>query len=165
MIPEAQAIQRLGPIAFYMQERGNSFIRADEVMNLFARHNIPFKVFLPADLKGQDVEGFDVVVVFAKGDPAMVERINTLAAHGKTIVVVDARGASPWQTHESVRVNEHTVSYAVGTGKILVLSEPVTDPEALFDRPTIAELAVYFAGPGADGGVAALTVSEMAGKA
>jgi hypothetical protein len=101
----------------------------DEAMNLLARHNIPFKVFLPTDLTGEAVEGFDVVVVFAKGDHAVFERIGNLAAHGKTVVVVDAHGTYPWQTHEAVRVNEHTVSFAVGNGKVFELSEPVTDPE------------------------------------
>ena len=32
-IPEAQAVQRLGPLAFQMQARGNSFARLPEVMN------------------------------------------------------------------------------------------------------------------------------------
>ena len=102
---------------------------SDEVMNLLARHNIPFKVFLPADLKAGDFESFDLVVVFAKGDRAAFERIGSLAARGKTVVVLDAHGTYPWQTHEPVRVNEHTVSYAVGKGKLLELSEPVADPE------------------------------------
>ncbi len=101
---------------------------SDEVMNLLARHNIPFKVFLPNDLK-VDFEGFDLVVVFAKGDRAAFERIVSLAARGKTVVVVDVHGTYPWQTHEAVRVNEHTLSFAVGNGKVLELSEPVTDPE------------------------------------
>jgi len=102
---------------------------SDEVMNLLARHNIPFKVLLPGDLKEESVESFDAVVVFAKGDHAAFERISNLAARGKTVVVVDAHGTYPWQTHEPVRVNEHTVSYAVGNGKVLELSEPVADPE------------------------------------
>ncbi len=102
---------------------------SDEVMNLMARHNIPFKVFLPSDLKEEGVESFDVVVVFAKGDHAAFERIGSLAARGKTVVVVNAHGAYPWQAHERVRVNEHTVSYAIGNGKVLELSEPVADPE------------------------------------
>ena len=102
---------------------------SDEVMNLLARHNIPFKVLLPSDLKEEGVENFDVVVVFAKGDHAAFDRMGNLAARGKTIVVVDAHGKYAWQTHESVRVNEHTVSYAVGNGKVLELSQPVADPE------------------------------------
>jgi protein-tyrosine-phosphatase len=102
---------------------------SDEVMNLLARHNIPFKVLLPTDLKAEEVESFDVVVMFAMGDRAAFDQIDNLAAHGKTVVVVDAHGRYPWQTHEAVRVNEHTVSFAVGKGKVLELSEPVTDPE------------------------------------
>jgi len=103
---------------------------SDEVLNLLARHNIPFKVFLPTNLKEEDVDASDVVVVFAKGDHAAFERIRDLGADGKTVVVVNAHGMYPWQTHDAVRVNEHTVSYAIGNGKILELSEPVTDPEA-----------------------------------
>lgn len=101
----------------------------DEVMNLLARHNIPFTVFLPSDLKVEKFAAFDVVVVFAKRDQTAYKRISMLADHGKTVVVVDAHGKYPWQTHEAVRVNEHTVSYAVGKGKLLELSEPVADPE------------------------------------
>ena len=101
----------------------------DEVMNLLARHNIPFKVFLPSDLRVENFAAFDVVVVFAKRDQTAYKRIGNLAARGKTVVVVDAHGTYPWQTHEPVRVNEHTVSFAVGTGKVLELSEPVIDPE------------------------------------
>jgi hypothetical protein len=102
---------------------------SDEVMNLLARHNIPFKVFLPSDLRAENSAAFDVVVLFAKRDQTAYKRIANLADQGKTVVVVDAHGAYPWQTHEAVRVNEHTVSYAVGKGKVLELSEPVADPE------------------------------------
>jgi hypothetical protein len=102
---------------------------SDEVMNLLARHNIPFKVFLPSDLRAENSAAFDVVVLFAKRDQTAYKRIANLADRGKTVVVVDAHGAYPWQTHEAVRVNEHTVSYAVGKGKVLELSEPVADPE------------------------------------
>lgn len=101
----------------------------DEVMNLLARHNIPFTVFLPSDLKVEKFAAFDVVVVFAKRDQTAYKRISMLADHGKTVVIVDAHGMYPWQTQKAVRVNEHTVSYAVGKGKVLELSEPVADPE------------------------------------
>ena len=120
-----QGLEAVANVAVVVDELDTS----DEVMNLLARHNIPFKVFLPTDLKEEDVESFDVVVVFAKGDRVAFDRIGNLAALGKTVVVVDAHGTYPWQTHEAVRVNEHTVSYAVGNGKVLELSEPVADPE------------------------------------
>ena len=98
-------------------------------MNLLARHNIPFKVLRPADLRSQDLHAFDLLVVFAKPDQATSQRIIELATQGKTLVIVEAHGASPWQNGNPVRLNEHTVSYAVGKGKVLELSEPVTDPE------------------------------------
>ena len=102
---------------------------SDEAMNLMARHNIPFKVLLPADLKSGDLEAFNVVVVFAKPDKGASQRIADLAAHGKTVVLVEAHGSYPWQNRDAVRLNEHAVAYAVGDGKVLELSEPVTDPE------------------------------------
>jgi hypothetical protein len=102
---------------------------SDEPMNLLARHNIPFKVLKPADLKSDDLEGFDVLVVFAKPDRETCERIAEIATHGKTVVLVDAHGSYPWQNGNSVRLNEHAVSYALGNGRVLELSEPVTDPE------------------------------------
>jgi hypothetical protein len=101
----------------------------DENMNLLARHNLPFKVLSALDLKMASFEGFDVVVVFAKPDPEGCRRIVDLATHGKTVVLVEAHGSYPWHSSEAVRVNEHTVSYALGQGKVLELSEPVTDPE------------------------------------
>jgi protein-tyrosine-phosphatase len=101
----------------------------DEVMNLLARHNIPFKVLRPADLKSEDIEGFDVVLVFARPNRQVLERVSDLATQGKTVVLIDAQGSYPWQNGQSLRVNEHAVSYDVGSGKVLEFSEPVTDPE------------------------------------
>jgi protein-tyrosine-phosphatase len=120
-----QALEAAANVAVVVDDLDTS----DEVMNLLARHNIPFKVFLPSDLRVESFEAFDVVVVFAKRDHTAYKRIGNPAARGKTVVVVDAHGAYPWQTHEPVRVNEHTVSYTVGKGKVLELSEPVIDPE------------------------------------
>ena len=107
----------------------DDFDTSDEAMTLLARHNIPFEVLRPADLNAGDLEGFNVVVVFAKPDRGACERIADLATHGKTVVLVEAHGTYPWQNHDAVRLNEHTVSYTVGAGRVLELSEPVTDPE------------------------------------
>jgi hypothetical protein len=101
----------------------------DEAMNLLARHNIPFKVLLPADLRTNDLDGFALIVVFAKPDNATCDRIADLATHGKTVIVLKAKGSYPWQNDHASRMNEHTVSYAAGKGRVLEVSEPVTDPE------------------------------------
>ena len=122
---EEQRLEAAANVAVVVDDLDTS----DEVMNLLARHNIPFKVFLTSDLRVENFAAFDVVVVFAKRDQTAFQRIGNLAARGKTVVVVDAHGTYPWHTHEPVRLNEHTLSFAVGKGKVLELSEPVMDPE------------------------------------
>ncbi len=101
----------------------------DEAMNLLARHNIPFKVLRAADLKAADLEGFDLLIMFAKPDREAGERISDLATRGKIVVLVGVHGSYPWQSRDAVRLNEHATAYAVGDGKVIELSEPVTDPE------------------------------------
>jgi protein-tyrosine-phosphatase len=102
---------------------------SDEVTNLLSRHNIPFQVFIAADLKTEELKGFDIVIVFAKLNAETAERINNLASGAATVVVVDVHGTYPWQSSQPVQLNEHTTSYAVGSGKVLELREPVSDPE------------------------------------
>ncbi len=101
----------------------------DEVANLLSRHNIPFQVFTAADLKTEELKGFDIVIVFAKPDAEMAARIESLATAGATVVAVDAHGKYSWQNSQPVQVNEHTTLYPVGSGKVLELAEPVSDPE------------------------------------
>ena len=102
---------------------------SDEVLNLLSRHNIPFQVVLPADLKTEELNGFDIVIVFAKLDRENAERISGFASRGATVVLVGAQGNFPWHSSQPVQLNEHTNSYALGKGKILEFSEPVADPE------------------------------------
>ena len=102
---------------------------SDEVANLLSRHNIPFQIFIAADLKTEELKGFDMVIVFAKPDSEAVERIKNLAEGGATVVAVDAHGKYSWQSSQLVQLNEHTTSYSIGNGKVLELAEPVSDPE------------------------------------
>lgn len=102
---------------------------SDEVLNLLARHNIPFKVFLPEDVKATNLKAFDILIVSAKPDQDMAEQIKNFATRGATVVLVDSHGSYPWQGGQRVQVNEQATSYAVGNGTVLELSEPVVDPE------------------------------------
>lgn len=102
---------------------------SDEVLNLLARHNIPFQVLLATDLRAAGLEGFDVVIVFARPDRVAADQLFSFATRGKTVVLVDAHGSYPWHSKQAIQVNEYTVSYSVGTGKILEVLGPVTDPE------------------------------------
>jgi hypothetical protein len=101
----------------------------DEAINLLARHNIPFQVLLPSDLQSADIEAVEVFAVFAKPDKQASDRLAEVAGRGKTVVVIDAHGSYPWQKGQPVPLNEHATSYAVGSGKVIELSEPVSDPE------------------------------------
>jgi len=123
--PELEGLQAAADVVVVVDDLDPS----DEAMNLMARHNIPFKVSRPTGLQSEDMEGVDVVVVFAKPEKEFAIQLEHLASQGKTVVVVDAHGSYPWQTQGAVQLNEHTVSYAVGSGKVLDLSEPVSDPE------------------------------------
>jgi protein-tyrosine-phosphatase len=101
----------------------------DEVLNLMARHNIPFKVLRASDLKSKDLVAFDVIIVFAKPDQESARQMSHVVTLGKTVVLAGAQGAYPWHNHEGVRLNEHATSYAVGKGKVIELSEAISDPE------------------------------------
>ena len=121
----ARALEPAANVALIVDQLDTS----DEVANLLGRHNIPFQVIVAADLKTEELKGFDIVIVFAKPDAETVERIKNLAAGGATVVAVDAHGKYSWQSGQPVQVNEHTTSYPVGNGKVLELAEPVSDPE------------------------------------
>ena len=102
---------------------------SDEVLNLLSRHNIPFRVLLTSDLTEQNLKGVDILIVFAKPNKEIGEQINSLAALGATVVLVDAPGHYPWQKEPPVQLNEHTTSYATGRGKVLEFPEAISDPE------------------------------------
>jgi len=121
--PTGEVVEPATNVAVVVEKLDTS----DEVLNLLARHNIPFKVLRAADLKSG--EDFDLIIVFSKPDKVAASQIATLASRGKTVVLVDADGNYPWHRSQPVRLNEHAVSYSLGAGKVLELSEPVTDPE------------------------------------
>ena len=121
----ARAVEPAANVAVIVDQLDTS----DEVANLLSRHTIPFQIFIAADLKTEELKGFDIVIVFAKPDAETVERIKNLASGGATVVAVDAHGKYSWQSSQPVQLNEHTTSYPVGKGKVLELAEPVSDPE------------------------------------
>ena len=64
--PPEKATEAAANVAIVVDDLDTS----DEGMNLLARHNIPFRVLRPADLRSEDLRGVDVLVVFAKPDDA-----------------------------------------------------------------------------------------------
>jgi len=106
-----------------------------EPINLLARHNIAVRVLRPADLSPRGLEGVDVVVVFSSLDKLKAETVTDFAKKGGVAVLVGSHGSlarqsDSGQSAQAVRLSEQSVSYAVGKGHVIELSEPVTDPES-----------------------------------
>jgi hypothetical protein len=106
-----------------------------EPINLLARHNIALRVLRPADLSPRRLEGVDVVVVFSALDKLKAETVADFAKKGGVAVFVGshvslAPQSDSVQSAQPVRLSEQSVSYAVGKGRVIELSEPVTDPES-----------------------------------
>src|SRR5947208_13097053 len=106
-----------------------------EPINLLARHNIALRVLRPADLSPRGLEGVDVVVVFSALDKLKAETVTDFAKKGGVAVLVGSHGSFAGQSDsgrsaQAVRFSEQLVSYAVGKGHVIELSEPVTDPES-----------------------------------
>jgi hypothetical protein len=107
----------------------DNFEASYEAMNLLARRNIPFRVLTPGDLMSQGLKGLDLIVVFAKPDEKAAREVTGFVAAGGTAVLVNLHGSFPWQSGEASRTGEHSVSYTLGGGKAIELSEDVDDPE------------------------------------
>ncbi len=102
---------------------------AYEPMNLMGRHNIPYRVLNIAGITGSKLQGLDVVTVFTAPDQQAVATLMNFAKQGGTVVLVNLKGSYPWQSANPAQTAEHAVSYVVGKGRVIELSEPVSDPE------------------------------------
>jgi hypothetical protein len=107
----------------------DSYQKAYEPVNLFARHNIPFTVLKPSDLVLQRMERFALLVVFSAPDEPTNKTIADFAATGGIVVVVAAHGPYPWQSSQPVPAGEHSVAYAAGKGRVIELQGSIIDPE------------------------------------
>lgn len=125
---EKQQSRNLQPLA-YVGVVTDTFATSYEAINLMARHNIPFRVLHSADLKDKLIRDLDMLVVFSIPQKEQAQAITDFASQGGIVVLVNARGSYPWQSNVSKQVAEHSLSYSVGSGRIIEFSEPVTDPE------------------------------------
>jgi hypothetical protein len=101
-----------------------------EGINLMARHNIPFVLLHSADLEAKRLNDLNTLVVFSVFGEASKLAINEFAKRGGIVVMVNVHADFPWHASKPVRKDEHAATYTVGTGQIVELLEPVTDPEA-----------------------------------
>src|SRR5581483_46989 len=100
-----------------------------EAINLMARHNIPFRVLRPEDLTARNLNGLEMLVVFAPMNVEAGKTIAEFAASGRNVVLVNLRGAYPWHSATPIRTGKRSVAYEFGKGRIVEFSGPITEPE------------------------------------
>jgi hypothetical protein len=105
----------------------DNYDAAYEPLNLMARHNIPFRVFSRTD---PDVlRHSKIAIALTPPGQQDSEMLNKFADHGNTVIVADSKGKYPWQSVQPVQTADQGRSYTVGKGRVLELSEPISDPE------------------------------------
>jgi hypothetical protein len=119
------SMEPLTNVGIVMDDNEKSY----EAVNLMARHNIQIRAMRSDELKTHSLDLLDIAVVFATLEKDQSGIIADFAAQGGIAILVDSHGSHPWQSAQPLRSTEHSVTYEVGRGRIIELSEPVTDPE------------------------------------
>jgi hypothetical protein len=108
-------------------------MRAFEVMNLLARHNLPFVSIAPSALAAHELTGVDLLIVLDDLDDRGLQRVDAFANAGATALlagtaaVKPGAAALPWHRSAPVR-SERRVSYTVGKGRIVERQDAPSDP-------------------------------------
>jgi hypothetical protein len=110
-------------------------MRSFEVMNLLARHNLPFAVIAPARLSARSVAAFDMLIVLAKPDGAQVGVLAEFARQGGSLVLADAetrRAAAspggPWRSETPLVKSDERMVYRFGQGRVIEVLKAIADP-------------------------------------
>jgi hypothetical protein len=103
-------------------------MKSFEVMNLLARHNLPFEIIAPERLASGGLDAFDVLVVLNQPAGPQLETLAVLAGKGATVIVADAKGAAPWQNGMPDVKTEQRAIYKVGEGRVVEVLKAVGDP-------------------------------------
>lgn len=133
-----QYIQFYKPVAASRQARllsdvgviTNDYDASYEAVNLMARHNIPFDVMKPEDLTPERLKGMALIVVFWPLGTTPAGAAKSFAENGGTVVAVGQPNEFPWRSLRVISKNEDAAVYSAGKGKIVEITEPITDPEA-----------------------------------
>jgi hypothetical protein len=108
-------------------------MRSFEVMNLLARHNLPFVSLAPSALAAQELTGIDLLIVLDDLDDRGLQRVDAFANAGGTALVAGTAAvkpgaaALPWHRSAAVK-SERRVSYTVGKGRVVESQDPPSDP-------------------------------------
>jgi hypothetical protein len=100
-----------------------------EAVNLMARHNLTFETVRLPDLNAERLNAWNTLVVFCPPKDPEIGLFNAFAKRGGIVVIVNQRGDYPWHSNVPTRKDERSSTFSVGSGEIVELREPVTDPE------------------------------------
>jgi hypothetical protein len=100
-----------------------------EALNLLARHNLTFETVRPQDLNAERLNQWNALVVFCVANNSQINLFSEFATRGGIVVIVNQHGDFLWHSNTLARRDEHSATFIVGSGEIVELREPVTDPE------------------------------------
>ena len=99
-----------------------------EATNLMARHNIPFRVLPTTHLASQDLQGLDLIVVFAQPDEDATRQLADFVDAGGETILVNLRSPFSGQSSGGRRASADSVIYTLGKGKVIEIAGGVSDP-------------------------------------
>jgi hypothetical protein len=104
-----------------------------EVMNLLARHTLPFDL-IPQDkfVAGRDVSKLDLLVMLDAPDARQVGLLTKFAENGGIVVLPGIQGAGKfsWQSATPSSKTDAQTTYTAGKGRIVEHRDPPANPDA-----------------------------------
>lgn len=100
-----------------------------EAVNLLARHNLTFETVRPQDMNAVRLNRWNALVIFCAANNPEIGLLSDFAKRGGIVVLVNQRSDYPWHSNPPTRQDQHSATFSVGSGEIVELREPVTDPE------------------------------------
>jgi hypothetical protein len=106
------------------------------ILNLLARHNLPFELIDPSQASAADVSSLDLLLFLEPPTGAAADRLMDVARRGGTAMVIDPRDQAspaehgrPWRAGVRVETSDGHMSFEVGAGRVIEVSQPVTNPD------------------------------------
>jgi hypothetical protein len=99
-----------------------------EVMNLLARHNLPFEIIDPARVAARGLAPFNLLIVLNQPQGPQLDILSEFARKGGTVVLAGVKGSFPWQSGTPGVKTEEQVSYTLGEGRIIERLKGAGDP-------------------------------------
>lgn len=122
---KSDSLKRVSSVGVWTENEASAY----EAVNLMVRHNIPVRVLPQGGFSAANLDGLDVLIIFAALDKLQAEVLSRFAQQGGTAILVNAHGKYSWQEQKATQNNERSVEYAVGDGRVLELVGGVANPE------------------------------------